>query len=157
VLEVSYWNYNLYLRRVARSVYTYIHTYTHTSIYIYIYIYIYINIYIYIYVYIYIYMEIYIYIYIFIYFYIYIYIYIYKKQMRFNASKHKILENYIVWPCWLRSIMKTYTDARLQDNKITNKYAQGWFSGNVINRKQRNHTNSFVAPHAYFEFQIDLW
>ena len=37
------------------------------------------------------------------------------------------------------------------------KYVQGWFSGNVINRRQPGGRHCFVAPHPFYEFQLDLF
>jgi hypothetical protein len=37
------------------------------------------------------------------------------------------------------------------------EYVSGWFGGHVINRKQPGGRNSFVAPHPFYEFQIDLF
>ena len=55
------------------------------------------------------------------------------------------------------SVLTTYNDAKLKDPSITKAYVQGWFVGNVINRKQPQGTNSFVAPGPGYEYQIDLF
>ena len=55
------------------------------------------------------------------------------------------------------SIKTTYREERLKNNKITLKYVQEWFRKNVGNKAQPGGTNSFVAPEAYYEYQIDLF
>ena len=45
----------------------------------------------------------------------------------------------------------------MKDPKITMEYVQGRFSGNVTITKQPGGKNSFVAPHAFYESQIDLF
>ena len=37
------------------------------------------------------------------------------------------------------------------------KFVQGWFAGNVINRKQPAGRNSFVVPGPGYEYQVDLF
>jgi hypothetical protein len=75
--------------------------------------------------------------------------------MSSNEEKYNIISKIYYDPVGYGSVVNTYNDARLKDSKITIRYAQGWFSGNVINRKQPNGTNSFVAPGPYFEYQMD--
>ena len=56
------------------------------------------------------------------------------------------------------SVLTTYKDARLKDSSITMKFVQGWFAGNVINRKQpTGQRSSFVAPYPGYEYQVDLF
>ena len=76
--------------------------------------------------------------------------------MSSNEEKDKRSSKIYYDPAGCGSIMNTYKDARLKDSKMTINYVQGWFAGNVINRKQPNGTNSFVAPGPFCEYQMDL-
>ena len=55
------------------------------------------------------------------------------------------------------SVLTTYNDAKSIDPSITKAYVKWWFFGNVINRKQPNGLNSFVAPGPGYEYQVDLF
>jgi hypothetical protein len=52
--------------------------------------------------------------------------------------------------------MTTYKDAILNYSKMTLKYIQGWFNNNTAKRAQPVGTNSFVAPHSHYEYQLDF-
>jgi hypothetical protein len=44
-----------------------------------------------------------------------------------------------------------------QDGKVTLKITQDWYKKNVEKTKYSGGTNSFVAPEAKYEYQIDLF
>jgi hypothetical protein len=77
--------------------------------------------------------------------------------MSSNEEKDHILHIIYYSPDGYGSKLTTYKDARLKDPKMTMEYVSGWFDGHVINRKQPGGRNSFVAPHPFYEFQIDLF
>jgi hypothetical protein len=77
--------------------------------------------------------------------------------MSSSAKKDTIISKIYYDPAGYGSVVNTYKDARVKDSKITMKYVHGWFSGNVINRKQPNGTNSFVAPGPYYEYHMVLF
>jgi hypothetical protein len=56
--------------------------------------------------------------------------------MSSNEEKYYICNNIYYDEAGYGPVLTTYRDARLKDQKITMKCVQGWFSGNVINRKQ---------------------
>lgn len=57
-----------------------------------------------------------------------------------------------------RTPYKTYLDAREIDPTITLDWVRGWFRKNVERTKQIGGArNSYVAPRAYHEYQVDLF
>ncbi len=74
-----------------------------------------------------------------------------------SEEKDKIISSIYYDESGYGSIKTTYSDARLKSTKITLKYVQEWFRTNVGNRAQPGGTNSFIAPHAYYENEIDLF
>ncbi len=53
---------------------------------------------------------------------------------------------------------KTYLDAKAIDPSITLDWTKSWFKLNVQPTKQVGGAkNSYVAPHAYHEYQADLF
>ena len=54
------------------------------------------------------------------------------------------------------SIQQTLKEAKEKDKSITLNDVKEWFKENVEQKKQLRGYNSFVAKHAYFEFQADL-
>ena len=55
------------------------------------------------------------------------------------------------------SITTTYKDAKQKEQSITLNDVKEWFQKNIEQKKQLRGTNSFIAPHPYFEFQLDLF
>ena len=52
---------------------------------------------------------------------------------------------------------KTWQDAREINPRITLNEVKGWFKQNIQPKNQVwGKKNSYVAPHAYFEYQVDL-
>ena len=72
-------------------------------------------------------------------------------------EKDTIISNIYYNEAGYGSIQTTYSDARLKNPKITLKYVKEWFAKNVGVKAQPGGTNSFIAPHAYYEYQIDLF
>ena len=54
------------------------------------------------------------------------------------------------------SITTTYKDAKQKEQSITLTDVKEWFQKNIEQKKQLRGKNSFIAPHPYFEFQLDL-
>ena len=79
------------------------------------------------------------------------------KILTSNAEKDKVIDKVYYDTAGYGSVQTTYQEARLKDPTITLDYVKGWFSGNVSVTKQPGGQNSFVAPHAFYEFQIDLF
>ena len=50
----------------------------------------------------------------------------------------------------------TLEDAKKSDKSVTMADVDEFFKNNVAEKKQLKGYNSFVAPHAYYEYQIDL-
>ena len=55
------------------------------------------------------------------------------------------------------SISTTYQDAKKKDKTITVNDVKKWFEKNVERKKQLSGYNSFVAPYAKYEYEIDLF
>ena len=51
----------------------------------------------------------------------------------------------------------TLKDARVKDKSITMADVNEFFKENVEEKRKPRGENSFVAPHAFFEFQLDLF
>ena len=57
-----------------------------------------------------------------------------------------------------RTAYKTYLDVREIDPEITLDWVRGWFRNNIERTKQVGGArNSYVAPRAYHEYQVDLF
>ena len=74
-----------------------------------------------------------------------------------SSNKDDIINNIYYDRSGYGSIATTYKDAKEKDKKITLNDVKEWFKKNVEQKKQLRGFNSFVAPHAFFEFQIDLF
>ena len=79
------------------------------------------------------------------------------KLITSNAEKDKTTDSIYYDTAGYGSVQTTYKEAKLKDPTITIDYVKGWFSGNVMVTKQPGGKNSFVAPHGFYEFQIDLF
>ena len=55
------------------------------------------------------------------------------------------------------SITTTYKDAKQKEQSITLTDVKEWFQKNIEQKKQLRGKNSFIAPHPYFEFQLDYF
>jgi hypothetical protein len=74
-----------------------------------------------------------------------------------SEEKDKILNDTYYDQAGYGSVKRTYSEARLKNSKITLKYVQEWFNTNVGKKSQPVGTNSFIAPYAHYEYQIDLF
>ncbi len=55
------------------------------------------------------------------------------------------------------SVKVTWEDAKKKDSSITIKDVKDWFAKNVARKKEPRGQNSFITPHANFEYQADLF
>lgn len=72
-------------------------------------------------------------------------------------SKNEIISKIYNDPAGFSSIKTTVDDAKKQDKTITIDDVKLWFSKNVEKKNQLKGINSFVAPHPYYEYQLDLF
>ena len=79
------------------------------------------------------------------------------KILTSDAEKDNVIDKVYYDTAGYGSVQRTYQEARLKDPTITLEFVKSWFSGNVSVKKQPGGQNSFVAPHAFYEFQIDLF
>ena len=71
-------------------------------------------------------------------------------------NKNEIISKIYNDPAGFSSIKTTFDDAKKQDKTITIDDVKLWFSKNVEKKNQLKGMNSFVAPHPYYEYQLDL-
>lgn len=55
------------------------------------------------------------------------------------------------------SVKTTWQDAKQKDKTVTIKDVREWFANNIEQKKRPRGENSFVTPHAHFEYQVDLF
>ena len=72
-------------------------------------------------------------------------------------TKNEIISKIYHDPSGFSSIKTTLDDARKVDKTITIEDVKDWFSKNVEKKNQLKGMNSFVAPHPYYEYQLDLF
>jgi hypothetical protein len=72
-------------------------------------------------------------------------------------SKNEIISKIYNDPSGFGSIKKTLDEAKQVDKSITLDHVKDWFSKNVEKKNQLKGMNSFVAPHPYYEYQLDLF
>jgi len=72
-------------------------------------------------------------------------------------SKNEIISKIYHDPSGFGSIKKTLDEAKQVDKSITLDHVKDWFSKNVEKKNQLKGMNSFVAPHPYYEYQLDLF
>ena len=73
------------------------------------------------------------------------------------ASKQDILNNVYYDKGGFESKNRTLQEARKKDNTITINDINEFFRKNVEQKAKPRGQNSFVAPNAYYEFQIDIY
>ena len=73
------------------------------------------------------------------------------------SEKQKILDNVYFDRSGFGSKATTLKDARVKDKTITMADVEEFFKKNVEEKRKPRGQNSFVAPHPYFEFQLDLF
>ena len=74
-----------------------------------------------------------------------------------NINKNDIVRKIYHDKSGYGSIATTYKDAKQKEQSITLNDVKEWFQKNIEQKKQLRGTNSFVAPHPYFEFQLGFF
>ena len=77
--------------------------------------------------------------------------------MYMSSNKQKIINDIYYDRSGFGSRATTLKDAREKDRSITKEDVEEFFKKNVEEKRRPRGENSFVAPHAYFEFQLDLF
>ena len=77
--------------------------------------------------------------------------------MSLENEKDEIIHKLYYDKAGFGSIKRTHDAARAKDKSISIKYVAAWFDKNVGKKGQPKGTNSFVAPHPYYEYQFDLF
>ena len=72
-------------------------------------------------------------------------------------SKQEIISNIYYDKSGFGSKQRTLKEAKEKDKTITMRDIEEFFRKNVEQKKQLRGFNSFISPHPYFEFQIDLF
>lgn len=73
------------------------------------------------------------------------------------SSKQDIISKVYFDRAGFQSKANTLKHAREKDKSITMADVNEFFKENVEEKRKPRGENSFVAPHAYFEFQLDLF
>ena len=73
------------------------------------------------------------------------------------SDKDKIIHDVYYDRAGFGSQRVTYLDAKKKDTSITMQDVKDWFSENIERKTQLSGYNSFVAPEANYEFQLDLF
>ena len=88
-----------------------------------------------------------------------------------NKQYFKIISPLLIWQILIKmiqlvkpimidqdtgSITTTYKDAKQKEQSITLHDVKEWFQKNKEQKKQLRGKKSFISPHPYFEFQLDL-
>ena len=74
-----------------------------------------------------------------------------------SDNKNNIISKIYNDPSGFGSIAETLKDAKAKDKSIKLEDVKEWFEKNVNKKTSYKGQNSFVAPHAYYEYQIDLF
>ena len=74
-----------------------------------------------------------------------------------SDNKQKIISDIYNDPSGFASKSVTLADARKKDKTITIDDVNEFFKNNVEQKKKPRGHNSFVAPHADYEYQLDLF
>ena len=72
-------------------------------------------------------------------------------------SKKELLNKIFFDPSGYQSQQQLYKDARKLNHSITMREVKDWYSQNVERTRYFGGKNSFIAPHANYEYQIDLF
>ena len=72
-------------------------------------------------------------------------------------NKNDIISKIYTDPSGFGSIKKTLDEAKQVDKSITIDDVKDWFRKNVEKKNQLKGMNSCVAPHPYYEYQLDLF
>ena len=74
-----------------------------------------------------------------------------------NTNKDKIISDIYFDRSGFGSQATTFKDAKAKDKSITMADVKAWYEKNVDRKKPMSGFNSFIAPHAHYEYQIDLF
>ena len=74
-----------------------------------------------------------------------------------NTNKDKIISDIYFDRAGFGSQAVTYKDAKAKDKSITMADVKAWFEKNIDRKKPMSGFNSFIAPYAHYEYQIDLF
>ena len=73
------------------------------------------------------------------------------------TSKQDIISHIYYDRAGFGSRAQTLKDSREKDASITKEDVEEFFRKNVEEERKPRGENSFVAPHAHFEYQVDLF
>ena len=73
------------------------------------------------------------------------------------SDKNKIISDMYFDRSGFGSIATTFKDAKAKDKSIALADVKAWFEKNVDRKRPMSGFNSFIAPYAYYEYQIDLF
>ena len=74
-----------------------------------------------------------------------------------SSDKQKIINDIYYDRSGFGSRATTLKDAREKDKSITKEDVEEFFKKNVEEKRKPRGVNSFVAPHAHWEYQVDLF
>ena len=74
-----------------------------------------------------------------------------------DIDRDKIIKDVYYAPDGDSSMKKTLEAARTKDNRIKMQDVEAWFNKNVRRTTQLRGQNSYVAPEANFEYEVDLF
>ena len=74
-----------------------------------------------------------------------------------SLDKQKIINDIYYDRSGFGSKATTLQDAKKKDATITKEDVEEFFKKNVEEKRKPRGENSFVAPHAHFEYQVDLF
>ena len=72
------------------------------------------------------------------------------------SDKNKIISDIYFDRSGFGSIANTFKDAKAEDKSITMADVKAWYDKNIDRKRPMSGFNSFIAPYAYYEYQIDL-
>ncbi len=71
-------------------------------------------------------------------------------------DKHELLNELYYDPSGFQAQQRLCKDAKKQNNAITMKDVKEWYANNIEKTRYYG-SNSFIAPHGNYEYQIDLF
>ena len=74
-----------------------------------------------------------------------------------NSNKDKIISDIYFDRSGFGSQATTFKDAKAKDKSITLADVKAWFEKNLVRKRPMSGFNSFIAPYAHYEYQIDLF
>ena len=74
-----------------------------------------------------------------------------------SSDKQKIINDIYYDRSGFGSRATTLKDAREKDKSITKEDVEQFFKSNIEEKRKPRGENSFVAPHAHWEYQVDLF